>query len=281
MNSNTLRIAAVQFPLSGDIDKNYRRMAFWLNKAARNRAELVHFPETALTGYYKIHLEDVGKIDRNVLEGRNLDLRSLARKLGVWLAYGSTHFTPEADKPYNCLYLINPEGREVCRYDKIFLTGTDAECYAPGNRLVTAQVKDFKLGLTICFDMRFPELFRKYSQAGVNLVLISSYQAKGDRARHMKKVAPANLITRAAENGIYLSASNTSESPSWHDSMIIRFNGQVLAKARRHQASMAFATLDSTDSEPFTSFIRQTAQSSLRNTHPLLGRPLAEETLDI
>jgi len=281
ISRHTLKIAAVQFELSGNIDKNYRRMAHWMKKAAGKGAELVHFSETALTGYYRVHLRDILSLDRKLLERRNRDLRNLAAELGIWLAYGSTHFVAGATKPYNCLYLVNPEGCEVCRYDKIFLTDTDVEFYSPGNRLVTAKVKDFKLGLTICFDMRFPELFRRYVEAGVNLVLISSFQAGGERASHMKVVAPANLITRAAENGIYLSAANTSQAPSWHQSMVIRFNGQVLARARRHCPSMALATLDSTDFEPFTDFIRKTAESSMHYTHPLLNVPLANEVLEV
>ncbi|MEA1997124.1 MAG: carbon-nitrogen hydrolase family protein, partial [Gemmatimonadota bacterium] len=242
-NNHKLRVAVVQFPVSGDMDRNYRYMASWIRRAAEKGAELVHFPETALTGYYKVHLDDTSEIDRGLLEECSLRLRSLAGELGLWLTYGSTHFTADSEKPYNCLYLVGPDGEETCRYDKVFLTDTDVECYAPGNRLVTAGVKGFKVGLTICFDMRFPELFRKYMADGVNLFLISSYQAGGHRADHMRKVAPSTLITRAAENGIFISAANTSQRPSWHESMIISFNGIVLAKARRHRASMAVATL--------------------------------------
>ena len=281
MSSSTLKIAAVQFPLTGDIVHNLRRMEFWIEKASRSGAELVHFSEAALTGYYSIHLQDVKEIDRSLLEQANGRLRELAGKWKVWLVYGSTHFTGCSDKPFNSLYLVNPRGGEACRYDKIFLTNTDMEFYAPGNHLVTARIKDFKAGLTICFDMRFPELFRRYKEAGVNLILISSYQAKGERAIDMKTVAPANLITRAAENGINLSASNTSETPSWHESMIIRFNGRVLAKARRHRASMALATLDARDFEPFTSFIRRTAEYSVKAVHPMLNTPLAEEIIEV
>lgn len=281
MSSSTLKIATVQFPLTKDIVHNRRRMEFWIEKAASAGAEVVHFSEAALTGYYSIHLKDIEEIDRSLLKEANGRLRELAGKWKVWLVYGSTHFTASSDKPFNSLYLVNPRGRETCRYDKIFLTNTDMEFYAPGNSLVTARIKDFKVGLTICFDMRFPELFRRYNEAGVNLILISSYQAKGERATDMKTVAPANLITRAAENGINLSASNTSEAPSWHESMIIRFNGRVLAKARRHRASMALATLDAKDSEPFTNFIRRTAESSARAVHPVLNTPLAEKIIEV
>jgi deaminated glutathione amidase len=270
LSLDTLTLASVQIPVSGDIDKNYRRMCSWMRRAASAGAELVQFSETALTGYYKIHCKYMAEIDRKLLEQRNSGLRKLAGELGIWLAYGSTHFVQKEIKPYNCLYLIDPEGQEIGRYDKIFLTDTDMQAYSPGNSLVTAKIKGFSVGLTICFDMRFPEIFRKYLAAGVDLILISSYQAKGDRADHMRLVAPSTLITRAAENGIYLSCSNTSESPSWHESMIIKYNGVIMAKARRHRASMALATLDKSESELFTEFIRETAFISMNNRHPLL-----------
>ncbi len=277
MSADTLTLACIQIPVTGDIDTNFRLMTSWMRRAAAAGAELVQFSETALTGYYRVHLKDLSKLDKGLLEERNGDLRKIAAELGIWLAYGSTHFEPGLEKPYNCLYLIDPEGSEAGRYDKVFLTDTDIQAYSPGNRLVTTEIKKFRVGLTICFDMRFPELFRRYLAAGVNLILISSYQAGGDRAAHMRRVAPAALITRAAENGIYLSASNTSQAPSWHQSMIIKFNGVVIAAARRHRASMALATLDRRDSEQFTDFIRRTAKKTLNYRHPLLpGEELAK-----
>lgn len=276
-----MKIANVQFEITGDIDTNFRRMARWIVRAAGRGAELVHFPETALTGYYRAHVKDLQRIDRDLLARRNSELRALASEFDLWLAYGSTFFAEGKLKPFNSLHLVNPDGEEVCRYDKIFLTDTDAYAYRPGNRLVTVRIKEFKIGLTICFDMRFPELFRRYMKENVNLLLVSSYQAGGLRARNMKVVAPSTLITRAAENGIYLSASNTSEAPSWHEAMIIRFNGQIMAKARRHQPSMALAALDSRDFEQFTDFIRVTARESIRGIHPLLDTPLADQLEEI
>ena len=276
-----MKIATVQFEVTGDIDTNFRRMESWIAKAAGRGAELVHFSETALSGYYRVHLTDLRKIDRELLARRNSELRALAAKFSLWLAYGNTFFAPGSERPFNSLHLVNPGGEEACRYDKVFLTDTDAQAYKPGNRLAIARIKDFKVGLTICFDMRFPELFRRYMEQDVNLILISSYQAGGPRAAHMKLVAPANLITRAAENGICLSASNTSESPSWHEAMIVSYNGRIVARARRHKPSMAFTELDSRESEPFTDFIRETARKSIRGIHPLLDTPLAGQEEDI
>jgi len=272
-----LTVACVQFRVTGDVEKNYRAMVRWMRRAADLGAELVQFSETALTGYYRVHVTNLRRIDRELLARRNADLCSLAVRLGLWLVYGSTHFPAGAGRPYNCLYLVDPQGRQIGRYDKIFLTDTDAVAYQPGNRLVTARIKDFVVGLTICFDMRFPELFRKLMYQEVNLILISSYQAGGERADHMRTVAPATLITRASENGIYLSASNTSEAPSWHESLIVSFNGRVLARAQRHRPSLALATLDLSERESFTDFIRQNAAESMMDRHPLLGRPLASD----
>ncbi|MBN2290071.1 MAG: carbon-nitrogen hydrolase family protein, partial [Candidatus Glassbacteria bacterium] len=177
MSEDTLKVAAVQLALTGNLDTNYRRICSWMRRAAKAGAELVHFSETALTGYYRVHLRDLSALDKGLLEERNHGLRKLAAKLGVWLAYGGTHFEPGLDKPYNSLYLVDPQGSEIGRYDKVFLTDTDMLAYSPGNSLVLARIKKFKVGLTICFDMRFPEIFRRYLAAGTDLVLISSYQA--------------------------------------------------------------------------------------------------------
>ncbi len=255
-DTSHLTLAVAQIPLSADIRRNCDLMLRWTARAAESGAQLVQFPETALSGYYGVHLKSTDEIDRGCLERCNERLRRAAAGLGVWLAYGSTHFEPGLEKPYNCLYLVDPLGVVKARYDKVFLTDTDRLAYAPGRRLVLANIGEFRVGLSICFDMRFPEIFRRYLRAGANLVLISSFQSGGERAAHMRTVAPSTLITRASENGFNLSCSNTSERPSWHEAMIVSFNGVVKARARRHRSSLAIATLDSREREPFTDFIR-------------------------
>ena len=272
--ANSLSVACVGFRVSGDIGKNYGEIRRWTSRAAGEGAELVQFSETALTGYYKVHVKDLNKIDRRQLEKRNDDIANLAAKLGVWIAYGSTHFEDDVERPFNSLNLIGPDGQLVSRYDKIFLTDMDARGYSPGNHLAVTRIKNFTVGLTICFDMRFPELFRRMMGVGVGLVLISSYQVGGPRAAHMRSVAPSTLITRAAENGFYLSASNSCESPAWHESMVIKFNGDIMAATRKHTPGMALVTLNAKDHEPFTDFIRSTARITATGNHPLLDRPL-------
>ncbi len=269
-----LSVASVGFEISGDIERNWLAVEHWTNLAADQGAELVHFPETALTGYSRVHVKRMDDIDRDLLSACNDKISALAAARGVWIAYGTTHFETDGEMPFNSLTLIGPDGAQVSRYDKIFLTDADREAYSPGNHLSVARIKNFTVGLTICFDMRFPELFRRLAKVGVSLVLLSGYQCGGPRAENMRSVAPSTLITRASENGIYLSASNTCESPAWHESMVIRFNGDLLASAPCHAPGMALTTLDATDSEPFTDFIRATARRVADGTHPQLDRPL-------
>lgn len=274
MGGNKLRVACAGFKMSGDIERNWQAVEHWTNLAADEGAELVHFPETALTGYNRVHVKRIDAIDRDLLNRRGDDIAALAAARGVWIAYGTTHFETDGQMPFNSLMLVGPDGAQVSRYDKIFLTDADREAYSPGNHLAVTRIKNFTVGLTICFDMRFPELFRRLAGVGVSLVLLSGYQCGGPRAEHMRSVAPSTLITRASENGIYLSASNTSESPAWHESMIIRFNGDVLASTPRHTPGMALVTLDADDHEPFTDFIRETARRVAEGSHPQLDRPL-------
>jgi len=269
-----LTVASVGFEMSADIERNWQAIENWTNRAADEGAELVHFPETALTGYNGIHVKDMDAVDRELLNRRNDSIAELAGKRGVWIAYGSTHFETEAAKPFNSLFLLGPDGAQISRYDKIFLTGPDRAGYSPGNHLAVTRIKNFTVGLTICFDMRFPELFRRLNAVGVRLVLLSGYQSGGPRAEHMRSVAPSTLITRAAENGFYLSASNTCEPPAWHESMLVRFNGDLIAAAPRHEPGMALATLDAAEREPFTEYIREVARSVSEGKHPQLDRPL-------
>ena len=143
MSGRGLKAATCQFPVSGDIDANADHICKMIRQAAGNGADVVHFCETALSGYagscpdHGVKVFDVAtfkRYDWERLRLRTRQIMSLAGKLRIWVVLGSTHYLSETDKPTNCLYVISSRGRIVNRYDKCMCTSGDLKAYSPGKR---------------------------------------------------------------------------------------------------------------------------------------------------
>src|SRR5512133_2279584 len=117
-----LRIATCQFPVSGDAAANASYIRKFMHEAADAGAHLLHTSEACLAGYAGIDLPSLQNYDWEAIRKETTGLRESARQLHLWLVLGSAHFLDENTKPTNCLYLINPEGKIVDRYDKCFCT---------------------------------------------------------------------------------------------------------------------------------------------------------------
>jgi predicted amidohydrolase len=160
MSAGVLKAATCQFAVSGSIKRNSRQICEFLHKAKKDRADIVHFPECALSGYGGADFETLDGFDWKLLREEAEKIMSLAAKLGLWVILGSTHRLTEPNKPHNSLYLIGPDGKIIDRYDKRFGTSGDLQHYTPGNRFVHFSANGVKCSLLICFDLRFPELYR-------------------------------------------------------------------------------------------------------------------------
>ena len=89
------------------------------------------------------------------------------------MVLGSSHRLTGRHKPTNCLYVIGPDGRVRDRYDKRFCTGGELRAYTPGNHFVTFRINGVKCSLLICYDVRFPLLYRGLKKLGVQVVFHS------------------------------------------------------------------------------------------------------------
>jgi predicted amidohydrolase len=209
-----LRIASSQFPVSADIDSN----AFWIKKhikaADEKGAALVHFPECALSGYAGVDFKTFVNFDWDNLKKRTGEILDLAKELKIWVLLGSTHRLNN-NKPHNSLYVINPEGIIIDRYDKRFCTNGDLDNYSPGDHFVEFDVNGIKCGLLICYDVRFPELYRELKKMDVQVLFQSFYNARQKPGGIHPKIMPVTAQARAATNYFYMSITNSSAPNSW------------------------------------------------------------------
>jgi predicted amidohydrolase len=148
------------------------------------------------------------------------------------------------EKPFNCLWLIDPKGEIRERYDKRFLTGNFDEeehyHYSAGMERVIFELGGISCGLLICHEWRYPELYRDYKKAGVQLIFQSWYDgglSPSDYTNEGEELG--SLITgyvrgNAANNYLWISASNTCRPESSFPAFVARPDGRIINKLKRN-----------------------------------------------
>jgi predicted amidohydrolase len=231
-----LRAAAVQLNSNDDKERNLAAAERLVREAARAGAELVGLPEkwNQLAG---------GKAQAAGAEG--LDGPSLAaarrwaRELGIHLLAGSI-CERAAEGVFNTSVLIGPDGEDLAAYRKIHMFDVEvggvayreSEHERAGSEIVTARAGELELGLTICYDLRFPELYRILAVRGARLIAIPSAFTSTTGRDHWEVL----LRARAIENQVFvLAPGQVGEAPPHHDSFgrssIVDPWGVVLATA--------------------------------------------------
>jgi predicted amidohydrolase len=231
-----LRAAAVQLNSTGDVDRNLEAAERLVRAAAADRAELVVLPE-------KWNLLAVGEellAGAEPLDGPSLGAaRSWARELGIHLLAGSIS-EAGGEKARNTSVLIGPDGEDLAVYRKIHMFDVDvggvsyreSSHEAAGTEIVTAPLRDVICGLTVCYDLRFPELYRILAVRGARIVTVPSAFTLATGRDHWEVL----LRARAIENQVFVVAPNqVGEAPphysSYGRSAIVDPWGVVLATA--------------------------------------------------
>ena len=243
----SLRIATCQFSVEADVGHNCRWVLKQIEQAAEQKADVVHFSECALSGYAGVEFESIDALDWDRLTTATRDIQQAAKLHKLWVLLGSTHRLSRSHKPHNSLYVINPRGKIIDRYDKRFCTGKsgkrptfDLSHYSPGDRFVTFKVNRITCGLLICYDYRFPELYRHYKRAGVDVIFQSFHNARATVVADpnyniWKTIVPATMSCRAAENHFWISANNSTARPSRWANFAVRPDGQIVGRLRLHR----------------------------------------------
>lgn len=213
--SDRLRIASCQFPVSSSIMENLRWIEEQMIEAKLKKADIVHFPECALSGYAGVDMKSLENLDWKELRRATDSVLTLAKKLKLWVVLGSTHRLSGNHKPHNSLYLISSEGRIEDRYDKRFCTGEDLKLFSPGDHFVTFTLKGWTCGLLICYDIRFPELYRGYRKLGADLIFQSFHNARQGKGSIHPVIMHVTAQGNAASNFFYMSLTNSSAPESW------------------------------------------------------------------
>ena len=238
-----MKIAAAQIAcVPGEAATNLRKIVNFAERAQAAGAALVVFPEMADTGYVMSVIREAA---RPWSEGAVPALQELAKRLSLTIICGVSERVGEAI--YNSQVLIDSRGQVVGRYRKthLFCAGSadEKECFTAGDELQSYDYGKFRLGLTICYDLRFPEIYRKLAtEQSANVFIISSAWPF-PRLEHLRILCQA----RAIENQSYLVLANrvgTDERLTFCGaSAIIDPAGAVLAYASSEREELIMAEL--------------------------------------
>ena len=187
----TMTAAVVQLTSTEDVAANLDVIRHWVGAAAKAGAEFVALPENAV--WLRSTVDALAPMERIVqgeaadaaghVDGPNLTaLRAIARDAGVWLLVGSFPETgPDARRYYNTSIVIAPTGRVTATYRKLHLFDIDvkdgesqreSDTIARGDAVVTTAVRGVTTGLSICYDLRFPDLYQKLVHAGSRILTV-------------------------------------------------------------------------------------------------------------
>jgi deaminated glutathione amidase len=232
--------ACVQMTSEREFEPNIRAAGDLVRRARDAGAELIMTPE--ITGMFE------PKRDRHLAkatdEAANPALaafRDLAREVGAWLLLGSTPIRIEAERLANRSFLLAPDGAIAARYDKIHMFDVDlangesyreSALYRPGEASVLAALPWGTLGMTVCYDLRFPYLYRALAQAGADFLSIPAAFTVPTGKAHWHVLQRA----RAIENGCFVFApaqwgEHAEGRKTFGHSLIVDPWGEVLADA--------------------------------------------------
>jgi deaminated glutathione amidase len=237
-------VACIQMTTTNDLSANIAEVEKWVRMAAGQGAELIATPENC----FYMRAADSDNVPLFLMEAHPglLRMQALAKELNVWILIGSL-FVPstvqmrEDERWFNRSVLINAGGEVVTYYDKIHLFDAcfgenrfyrESARICPGNQVTVAETPWAKMGMTICYDVRFPHLYRDLAKYGVEILAIPAAFARVTGEAHWHIL----LRARAIENGAYVIApAQCGEHPgskrTFGHAMIIDPWGVVLAEA--------------------------------------------------
>jgi len=238
------RVAAIQMTSGPDVAANLEQARPWLEQAAGQGAQLAVLPENfAFMGLRDADKRAVGEAEGS---GPIQDfLAGTARRLGLWIVAGTIPLRAGEDGRVAAASVVyDAAGNRVARYDKIHLFDVDipgrAERYresahvAPGHEPVVVDTPVGRLGLSVCYDVRFPELYRRLSAAGAEILTIPSAFTSPTGRAHWETL----MCARAIENLCYVvapaqSGFHPSGRETYGDSLIVDYWGRVLQRLPR------------------------------------------------
>ena len=231
-----MKVACIQSSAGENYNKNFNQIVKLINQSIKNKADLIITPETTslITSDKNILYKNTFKMSSDPLIKK---VKEIAKQKKKWILIGSLPIKDKT-KYRNRSIMINPNGKIATYYDKIKMFDVklpnneqhkESKTFKPGNKLISVKLPWGRLGLTICFDLRFPEIYRNLSKKNLNFITVPSAFTKITGEKHWL----ALLKARAIENFCYIFAPNqvgrnTKKRETFGHSAIISPDGKIL-----------------------------------------------------
>ena len=254
---STFRAAAIQMRSGTDIVRNVEALEKLVSDAVAKGAQYVQTPE--MTGAL---MRDRAALFAS-LRDENDDLvftaaSALAKKHGIFLHIGSTAIAAGDGKIANRGGIFAPSGEKIATYDKVHMFDVDLDngeswresaTYEPGKETVIAELPFAKVGMAVCYDIRFPQLFRAQALAGANVITGPAAFTRQTGEAHWHILQRA----RAIENGAFLISAaqggvHEDGRETYGHSLIVSPWGKVLAEAVHDEPGVIIADIDVSES---------------------------------
>lgn len=260
-------MACIQTNAGNDIPSNLKKIEKLVSKALRRSPEVIALPEAFL---WRGSDREMSKVASRWLKPVLEYFRKTARESGTAFLLGGIPETAAVkDKSYNTAFWISPAGKISAKYQKIHLFDTElskkivfkeSSYVAAGKSVITVPVHGYKAGLSICYDLRFPELFRQLTVLGARIIFVPANFTAHTGRQHWHVL----LKARAVENQVFIVApGQAGKHPvsgvlSYGHSLVIDPWGNVLSEASGNREEVIWADLD------------MTFQTRLRRSFPVL-----------
>ncbi len=246
-----MKVACIQSSAGENYNKNFKQIIRLINQSIKNKADLIITPETTslITDNKQILYKNTFRMKDDPLIKK---IKEIAKKNRRWILIGSLPIK-EKNKYRNRSIMVNPSGKISAYYDKIKMFDVnlpnkeqhkESKTFKPGKKLVSVKLPWGRLGLTICFDLRFPEIYRNLSKKNLKFVTVPSAFTKITGEKHWL----ALLKARAIENFCYIFAPNqvgrnTKKRETFGHSTIISPDGKIL-KIKKKGVGVIYSIID-------------------------------------
>ncbi len=230
-----MKIGACQFSITSDIKQNMETIRNAIIRASSENIKLLVFPECALTGYPPYSLENPSKVDFGYLSSAYDELQSLSNKYDINIVVGT--ITRDGSKFYNSAVAFLPN-RETAVYHKRALWGWDRENFCAGNNSGVFEIDGLKIGIRICFEVRFPEFFRELYIENTDLNIILFYDVCENDDIDRYEMIKSHIRTRAVENICHTLTVNTIHPFQTAPTALFDKSGRILAELKRNVSDL-------------------------------------------
>ena len=237
-----MKIGAYQFAVTSNIKHNLEIIKGAIAQAAQRGVKLLVFPECALTGYPPRDIENSAQVNFEELTLAYEQLQNMVDDNSVYIIVGT--ITKDADRYYNSAIVFKPNGEKTI-YHKKALWGWDKDNFSVGNENGVLDVDGWKIGIRICFEVRFPEFFRELYREHTDLNIILFYDVGDYDDIERYEMIKSHIRTRAVENVTYTLAVDTIHPYQTAPTLLYDRSGSSLCELKRNEENLLVYDLES------------------------------------